>query len=328
MKARGQLKDTEREKIYLYLNQGLSIRDIGKRIKRDHTVVSREIIRNKDPNGVYSPSRANEKAVERKSKANKANPLKNPYILRYVKSKLQDGWSPEEISGRIRIDIPLFSVSTEAIYQYIYKPENKRMELWVYLRRRRPKRMKKGNRKVNREIIPNRVFIDERPEAVNNRENVGHWETDLMEGKRVTKDVVSVQVERKSRFLVLGKMPNKSSLEKVKVVVSRLEKLPPWMRKSITFDNGSENTKHEKIGKKLNSKTYFCHAYHPWEKGTVENTIGLMREYLPKKTSLSVITQRDLNLVAELLNSRPRKCLGFKTPYEVFYNELGGAFGS
>ena len=326
MVSKGHLKDEEREKIYLYLNKGLSMRSIGRKIGRDHTVVVRELTRNKDPNGDYGPFKAHKIAMQRRSEANKNNPLKNPRILKYVKDKLQETWSPEQIAGRIKIDIPNFSISPEAIYQYIYKSENKKLELWVYLRRKRPKRTSKYKRGVKREIIPNRVFIDERPEHINNREYIGHWESDLMEGKKTTKDVVSVTVERKSRFLIIGKMPNKTSGEKVKTLVSKMEKLPPWLRRSITFDNGTENYRHEEIGEKLNSGTYFCHAYRFWEKGTNENSIGLVREFFPKRSSLANVTQRDVNLVAELINSRPRKILGYKTPYEVFYKELNGAF--
>lgn len=325
MKRKGHLKDKEREKIYLYLNQGLSLREIGRKIGRDHTVILREIERNKSPDGTYRPFESHRVSAERKCCANRRNPLKHPGIHRYVKDKLHEKWSPEQISGRIRIDLGL-SISHETIYQYIYRKENKKDELWVFLRRKRPRRMKKQGRKVRREFIPNRVFIDKRPECIESREHIGHWESDLMEGKRETKDVVSVTAERKSRMFVLGKMENKTSKEKADSLKESFEKLPPWMRKSITFDNGSENAKHERIANEFSIDTYFCHPYHSWEKGTVENIIGLIREYLPKKTSIEDVTQRDLNLIAYEINTRPRKVLGYSTPHEVFYRELSGAF--
>lgn len=322
---KGHLQEKERELIFLYLNQGFSFRKIGKRIKRNHSVVLREIERNKDSRGRYSSFTAQKTALTRRTEANKKNPLKNSLILRYVKHKLFLNWSPEQISGRIKIDLGL-NVCHETIYQYIYRKENKNLSLWVHLRRACPKRIKKKDRKVKREFIPNRIFIDQRPEYINQRKTIGHWESDLMLGKRETKEVVSVEIERKTKYLLIKKLQNQTSEEKIYSLIQTLEKLPPWLRKSITFDNGSENAKHQRIQRKLNLDTYFCHPYSSWERGTVENTIGLLRQYFPKKHSLENITQKDLNFIAYMINNRPRKCLGFLTPAEVFEKALSGAF--
>ncbi len=328
MVKKGHLTHGERENIFLYLNQGYSNREIGERIGRSHTTIGREIEKNKGPDGKYLPSLAQKKSLERKTLANKQNPLKNKRTLNYTKEKLQEGWSPEQISGRIGKDVSGFSISHEAIYQYIYAKENKHLGLWVYLRRKQPARVEKEGRKSKREIIPNRTFIDERPNHVETRKEIGHWESDLMEGKKSDKPAVSVTTERKSRMTILSRVESKEAKAKAEATIRQMQKLPPGFRKSITFDNGSENARHEEMAEALNLKTYFTHPYHSWEKGTVENMIGLVREFFPKRESLEDITQRELNLAAQLLNNRPRKCLGFKTPYEVFYGELNGAFRS
>jgi IS30 family transposase len=325
MKYKGQLKEHERESIFLFLEQGFSYRKISEKIGRNHSVVLREINRNKGPSGKYQPFSAHNQAKERKIAANKLNPCKNPLILRYVEEKLKEEWSPQQISGRIKIDLPGHSICHETIYGYIYAKENNHLMLWTGLRRCKPRRMTYYGRKPQKEVIPNRIFIDKRPQYIKRRRDIGHWESDNMLGKKEPCGV-SVTAERRSRFLVLGKLNKLTSEAKKDSLVASLGKLPPWMRKSITFDNGTENAKHELIKDKIKVNTYFCHPYHPYEKGTVENTIGLIRQYLPKKESLADITQKELNIVAGRINNRPRKCLGYKTPYEVFYGELSGAF--
>lgn len=322
---KGHLTKDDREIIYLYLNQGKKAAEIGRLLGRNHSVILREIERNRGPCGAYRPFFAHRESEERRKAANKRNPCKHPRILRYVKEKLDEDWSPEEIAGRIEKDIPDSSICHETIYQYIYAPENKKMKLWVNLRRARPRRMKQSGRKPRKEIIPNRTFIDERPRHIEERKEIGHWESDNMLGKRESCGV-SVLTERKSRFLLLSKLSDLDSWSKKESIVSSLESMPPWIRRTITFDNGPENTRHEMIGSELSVNTFFCHAYHSWEKGTVENNIGLVRQYLPKGESLKDITQRDLNWIVQRINNRPKKCLGWLTPYEVFYKELGCAF--
>lgn len=328
MARKGHLTARDRELIYLFFNRGYSMRDIGRKINRNHSVVVREIERNKNPDGKYSPFEAHKTAQRRKCKANKNNPLKHPRILKYAKSKLQEGWSPEQIAGRIKLDLLAFSISHEAIYQYIYKKENKDLTLWVFLRRKNPRRTSKNGRKAKRVIIPNRVFIDLRPKDIDQRKEFGHWESDLMEGRRSSKGAISVTTERKSRFIILHKVASKGATDKASALAESMSKLPWWLRKSITFDNGAENAKHQLVAQWLQVKTYFCHAYHSWEKGSVENSIGFAREYIPKRINMEKVTQRTVNLVAMKLNERPRKCLGYLTPNEVFYKRLSGAFES
>jgi IS30 family transposase len=324
--GKGHLGKEEREQLFLYIHQGLSLREIGRRLGRDHTVVSREIERNKGPDGSYRPFQAHQLAGERRGRANRANPRKSERVWHYVRAKLFDQWSPEQIAGRIALDTLELSISPETIYQYIYHPANRHLSLWQCLRRAYPKRRKKGGRQVNREIIPNRIGIDQRPAEIDARKKVGHWESDLMLGTRETTDAVSVTVERKTRYVLVHKLPNQTAAAKKTALLSDLSSVPFRLRKSITVDNGREHMLHQEISQALHLDFYFCHPYAAYERGTVENTIGLMRQYLPKKTSFAQLTEKEINLIAGLLNHRPRKCLGFLTPAEVFNLELGGAF--
>jgi len=328
MPIKKHLTIKDREKIFLYLNLGYSKRHIAKLLNRNHSVISREITNNQNDEGNYLPHQAQVKVVDRKSTANQNNASKDKRIWRYVKDRLVYGWSPEQISGCMEKDIGGYAC-TETIYNYIYAKKNRHLTLLVYLRRKKKRRTKKEGRRTQREKLKNRVFLEERPEEANLRMKAGHWETDLMEGKRINKDCISVTVDRKTRYVLLAKSKDKGSIEKKSALINQLAGLLPTFRRSITCDNGSEQALHEEIARELKLNIFFCHPYSSWEKGLVENTIGLIREYLPKKTSLEHVTQRDLNLIASRLNGRPRKCLGFKTPKEVILKELRtGAFRS
>lgn len=323
-----QLSESDRELIFLGREKGKSIRMIAKEIGRNPATVSRELNRNKDPDGLYKPSSAQMLSKERRILANSQNHRKDPRVLNYVREKLILNWSPEQTAGRMKLDIPGFSISPETIYQYIYAKENRSLGLWVYLRRCRSRRSSWHERKPQKEKIPNRIFIDTRPRYVDQRLEYGHWETDLVLGTRTTRDAISVTVERRARYTILSKVKTASKEEKTRTTIESMGSLPPWLRRSITFDNGSENFGHEEIEKALRLSGFFCQPYSSWQIGTVENTNGLLRQYFPKRTSLADVTQRDLNLVATLLNDRPRKTLGYKTPYEVFSRELSVAVRS
>jgi IS30 family transposase len=177
--------------------------------------------------------------------------------------------------------------------------------------------MKHGGLRPRRDSkIPNAIGIDRRPKIIELRKTVGHWESDNMEGIKTDKTAVSVTVERSLRLTHLTRVTAKKADSKTIAVITRLRKYPKRLRKTITYDNGSENTYHQTIKINLNMNVYFCHAYHSWEKGTVENTIGRLRRYLPKGKSLNHLTDEKLKLIEEEMNNTPRKCLGFLTPYE------------
>jgi len=320
MKSYEHIKENERELIFLYLNQGKSYREIGKLLGRNHGSIVREVARNRTEAGVYSVLTAQSLTSQRRIQAKAAvRKLANPILAEYVVRKVGLGWSPETIAGRLKTIGSQVTVSHETIYQFIYQKEQKRLRLFELLRRQHRKRHLRYGRKTNRKgMIPNRVFIDQRPDKINTRQEVGHWETDLMEGPKKTQAHVSVTVERRSRVVKIVKVDTKQAREKTDGLLKQLGQLPGDTVKSITFDNGKENTDHQVVAKHLACDTYFCNPYHSWEKGTVENTIGLVRQYLPKKMNLEGVTQGELSWIADQLNNRPRKVLGYKTPAEVF----------
>jgi len=327
------LSNEEREKIFLLNGRGKGQREIGEILGRDHRTIGRELERNSlrsigDSNPsipLYSPSKAEDLAEERRRNS-KVKKLDDPSLRNFVINKLNRGWSPEQIAGRLKLKAENASVSHETIYQFIYAKENKHLRLWEFLRRRYPKRRKKYDRKVKRSKrleIPNRTLIDQRPEEASHRAKIGHWETDLIEGKKSSKDVISIEVERRSRYTMLTKLENKEALPKMNALNRNLGKLPSSLVKSITFDNGKENYYHQEVADNLSCRTFFCNPYHSWEKGTVENTGGLVRQYLPKGTDLSTIEKPELSYIAKELNDRPRKVLNFSTPREVIRKETG-----
>lgn len=318
MKKRyGHLNLEEREILFAGVESGKSLRDIGEGLDRDHTSLSREWKRNAKYGRPYIPCRAHEKAEKRGKNQREKAPLKEPLIFLYVREHLRMGWSPEQISGRLPIDHPGKHICVESIYQYVYHPRNRGEKLWQYLPSKRKKRMRKNGRSVKRKgRIPNAISIDTRPKSVDKRKKLGHWETDNMEGKRSDGSVVSVNTERVSRYTLIDKLPDRGMVVKTDVIKDRFLDFPKTARRSLTADNGAENTNHEEITDYLNMPVYFCHAYHSWEKGTVENTIGRIRRFIPKGESVDPIPEREIKMVEDKMNHTPRKCLQFLTPYE------------
>ena len=313
------LSQEERELIAAQLSKGSSLGEIAKAVGRDRSTISRELKRNCPPERRrYVPCRAHARACERKTKANQHERLKNDLVRQYVRDCLAKGWSPEQISGRIRIDHPGHSINHEAVYQYIYHPQNpNRLEMIQLLRRAHKKRRNKSiGRKVRKTTIPNRIPIDARPKSVESRRYYGHWEGDSLISRK-SKAALNTLVERKSRLVLITKLPRKNADETIRAVVSRLKKLPTKGRQTLTLDNGTENAKHEILSAKLGIRCYFARPYASWERGTNENANGLIRWYLPKGTDFRKITSEQIARIENLLNTRPRKCLGYKTPLEV-----------
>ena len=314
-----QLSLKEREEIYKGLLSGWSLREIANDLGRNVGTVSRELTRNSYSNLEnikYLPDTAQYKSKSRRN-LKVRHPLKSAEIYNYVISKLKKLWSPEQISGRIKVDLPGKSIGKEAIYLYIYSRKAKHLKLYGYLRLARKKRRKKEGRKVQRALIPCRTWITERPKAADERREVGHWEGDsLMFSKQ--KAAILVKVERCSRYALGTKMRRKTAEIAKKAFIRRFSCIPEELRKSATVDNGSEFVEHLNITQELKMPFYFCHPYSSWEKGSVENTNGLIRQYLPRSTDLSKVSQIQIDRIIKQLNNRPRKCLNFRTPKEVF----------
>lgn len=325
---------TERELLYGWRKEGVSLREIGRRLGRDHTSLADELRVNKTGKGKrshelfnqeYLPALAHEKSVKRASKQRQKAPLKEPAIFLYVRVHVRKPyyWTPEQISGKLPLEHPGKAISPEAIYQYIYSPQAKRYKLWELLPCARKKRMKKGGRSVQRRSkIPDAVSIDLRPEIVSQRARPGDWETDNLGGKTTDKTALSVTVERLTRYTVLSKLQNRLAVTKTAAVVRRLEVYPAEFLQTLTTDNGSENTEHKQISAELKLIMYFCHAYHSWEKPTVENTNQRLRRFIPKGTSIDDVPEKKIKQIEDILNNTPRKCLGYLTPQEMMLQLL------
>lgn len=325
MRKYSHLNLEERERLYALREQGISLRQIAKKLKRSQSSLTRELQRNiKYGNeylcNEYLPCKAQALADKRALKQRYKAPLKNPKIFLYVRKRLRLGWSPETIAGRLPIDKPGLSICHETIYQYIYakRAKTRGMHLEQYLTLKRKRRMKQNGRSVRRHSkIPEAKSIDLRPKIVEERKQIGHWETDNIIGKQTDDTALSVTVERMTRITILTKLKDRTARIKTMALVTRLGVLPKALRETLTADNGSENTNHQEIAMALGMQVYFCHAYHSWEKGTVENTNGRIRRYTPKGVSIDNISDEYITALEERLNTTPRKCLQYLTPYEM-----------
>jgi IS30 family transposase len=273
------------------------------------STISREMRRNQGQRG-YRPKQAHQIAIQRRKKTKKRIAARTWAL---VEEKMREDWSPEQISERLKKED--IQISHEHIYQYIYTDKRTGGELWKHLRCQK-KRRKRAGSNDRRGIIPDRVSIEERPEVVDARTRLGDWEVDLIVGKD-RQGVVVTLTERKSRFTLLRKVLKK----KADLVAEAIIELLNWVDhlKTITADNGKEFAKHLKISRQLCVDFFFAHPYSSWERGTNENTNGLIRQYLPKSRNLTTVTAKEEIMIMDRLNLRPRKCLDFMTPFEIFF---------
>lgn len=319
-----QLCGEERDRIAILRAEGFKSSEISRIIGRDKSTISRELKRNKSPAyDCYLPHKANERAQERKHKAGQRPRLKDKFAVAYIVEKLKLGWSPELIGGRWSKEHPEVSISHEAIYQFIYDKKQRKQEyLTVYLPRAHRKRLRRGHsRKHRKSHIPERISIELRPQYIEKRKQPGHWEGDTIVSRQ-SLATVAVMLERASRIIRLKKIEQKSSALFSRAIEDRLKSYPLSLRRTITYDNGSENVEHKKTNERLGTQSYFCNPYHSWEKGSVENAVGLVRRFLPKKTDFATVSHQQIKHIETLLNNRPRKCLDYKTPLEVFNSSV------
>lgn len=322
----------EREKIQEMLWSKRSVRSIAGALGRAPSSVSREINKNIPLQRSYRPRLANERALtERHSRGRKMR-LKSGFIRRYVIDHLHCGLSPEQIAGRLHFEYPALSISHEAIYQYIYHQTRRDghggmkpgyHDLRRYLKRRHKLRQKKGERKYQRLTRPDGMSIDNRPKEVERRRVVGHWEGDSMVSRKSTVGLNTL-VERKTGMVFISRIANGTAQETSMHVCRRLQVLPLPLRRTLTLDNGSENAGHRTIREILGTRVYYAHPYHSWERGTNENTNGLIRWYLPKGTDFATVSDEEIARIEWALNNRPRKRLGWRTPLEVWGVALRG----
>jgi len=319
----------ERRIIEKRLLEKKSRRQIAEELNRHHTVIGREISRNSGDHLPYSAGRAQLYAEKRLNGKNKCigKLASNENLEEVVVEKLMNEWSPEQIEGWLREQCkdPPGNVSHETIYKYIYSPESKEKRLWLHLRTGRHKRKVHGSRRKQCDQIPDRTSIHRRPEEINTKERYGDWESDTVESARTAKGALSSHYERKSQACRLHKLVNKKAEETKEALSKTKDSFPDYLFLTVTFDNGPENTKHTELKAEYGIETYFCDPYCSWQKGGVENLNKLIRQYFPKKTDFSKVTEKEIYEVQEKLNNRPRKSLNYRTPNQVLAELTGGA---
>lgn len=318
----------EREKLQLMHWERRSVRSMAKALNRSPSSISRELRRNfPREHKRYTPRMAEARAMEKRRSRGRKDRLKSEAIRQYVISHLKLRWSPEQISGRMKRDC-IGSISHEAIYQFIYSQlyregngtlREGREDLRKYLRRKKKLRMRKSARR-SRLWRPRGTSIEERPEMVNQKKRVGDWEGDSVES-RDHKPGVNTLLERKTGFFLVTKLKNKTSIATIEAMEKRITSFPAH---TLTLDNGPENTDWQTMESTLNLKVFFAHPYCSSERGANENANGLLREYFPKKTDFTQISEEEILKVEYDLNTRPRKRLGFRTPLEAMSVALRG----
>ena len=312
------LSEEERDRLALLKSQGKSLRCISRELGRSHSTLVRELKRNRHKPfwgpRVYYPHKAQRKAQDRLCRSHQRPRLKSAELHQEVIRLLEKHWSPELIAGRLRrtrSDLP--SLSPETIYQWIYQ---RRPDLVVYLARAHPRRRRRWAALKHRVRIPRRISVRERPDAIQARQEPGHWETDLIVGPGSS--ALQVLVERQTRYTRLSLVPQRTASQSRAALTQILQSIPAPLRRSITYDNGGENCEHLTLNEDFGLSSYFCEPYHSWEKGTVENTNGLIRRFIPKQTVLSSLSLTAIVQLENWLNDRPRKVLNYQTPREVF----------
>lgn len=305
----------EREKIYQLHQTKHNQTEIAKILGRNKSSISRELARcSFDPIG-YIPDRAqriSESCLRRNPKIFRSKKLSASVIF-----FLQEGWSPEQIDGRLKLENDgIGVVSHETIYQFIYSEEGLKQKLYLLLTRHKPKRTKWHSRKPRQSHIPESANIKYRPKIIDKRRSIGHWEGDLVVFGSLKSSNVTTLVERKSRFAQLVHNRSKYTDEVIGGITKTISGLRNKQIKTITFDRGTEFASFRKLG----VTTYFCNPHSPWQKGGDENFNGRLRRYLPKKFDHRNLSQDLLDNIKDKMNNQPRKCLGFRSPDEIFYN--------
>lgn len=309
----------ERGKIMFMFRWGMSCSEIAVQLGRHRSTILREMRRNVSPyNSCYADESAQIWADRRRARASRRGRLRDAAIRSYVEDKLKDSWSPELIAGRIRLDRPGSKVSHETIYQYVYHLElPQRQEYVGCLARSHARRRHRGTGKAQRKSrIPNRIGIEQRPKNVTLRRQVGHWEGDSMVCSRNT-TVLYTLVERRTRLVQLVRVRGRDGKRTAAAITRRLGPLPRAARRTLTMDNGFEHSGHEAVTAALGIRCYFCDPYSAWQRGTNENRNGMVRRYFPKGTDFAKLTQAEIERVELAINTRPMKCLGYKTPLEA-----------
>ena len=309
----------ERECLLVLLKKGKKNCEIAKEMGRSPSSISRELRRNSTSRDEYSAIRAEEQYQERRKKSIRSFKLSDPKIAQKVTSLLEQYWSPEEISGRLALEKNPIRISTCTIYRGL---ENGLLDPILRKKLRIKGKIRCGGHKKSKcGHLDIEYTIHDRPKSVNDRKTIGHWEGDTVRGAKWS-GCIGTQVERVSRYAILFKIPDRTAVAFTEANIKAFERLPKSKCKSFTVDHGKEFSNHREISTKLNCKVYFADPHAPWQRGTNENFNGLLRQFFPKRTSFAEVTQQEVDEIARLLNRRPRKSLGWRSPEEVFFKKM------
>jgi len=322
-----QLSITERRRIERWRHAKVPVDEMARVLKRCRSTIFRELKRNHFSDecmpgcdGYYGAA-AQLKTADRRARERKL--IKHPGLLKRVIERLKNGWTPEQIGNRMIHEGARLRVCQETIYRYIYSKDGMAQELWWYLPTHRKARHPRRARKRLPPKFDRDVSILFRPDDVAHRRQFGHWEADLMLFKqKLGQTNVTSLVERVSRFTVLLKNPNKRTKPVMGKIMKAVRDLPYAARRSITFDRGTEFVSWPHLQAEIGTQTWFCDPSSPWQKGTVENTNRRARRWLPRKRDIRAITDHEMKVICDRLNNTPRKCLGWKTPAEVFREKM------
>ena len=319
-----QLTLEKRYHISALQKSGLNQNEIAEELSVHPSTISRELRRNRDKTRGYAP----ELAQIRSSKKHKDKKKRNSITTRmekYIRGKLKLDWSPEQISGRMKIDIG-FTIVHETIYRYIYSNKSNGGRLYKLLRHKNKKYHKRSNDYKARGVLIDRVMIDKRPRIVEKKSRIGDLEIDTVIGKNHVGVLVTV-VDRKSKFTLIKNVPSRQADVVTKALIEMITPIKA-ITHTITSDNGKEFAYHKEVSAALDVDFYFANPYHSWERGLNEHTNGLIRQYLPKKSAFIDVSKDEIIMIQNRLNHRPRKVLGYKTPYEVFFSEMSKKLAS
>ena len=319
-----QLTMKERYQIEALIKEGLSQRAIALNVEVHHSTISRELKRNSLDNSAYNAVNATVSARLRYQYKTKNRRLTKKHTS-YIKKCMKEGWSPEQISGRMILD-NLRPVSHETIYRYIYHNKRSGGKLYLWLRHKNKKYTKRSASYRSRGQIKNRIPIEFRPAIVEDKSRVGDWEVDTVIGKNHHQAIVTI-VDRNSKFTLMKKVEAKQARVVTDAIVHLLKPIQVHTL-TITSDNGKEFSYHEEVAKTLDTEFYFANPYQSWQRGLNEHTNGLIREYFPKKTEFKHITDEQIVEVQNKLNARPRKILNYKTPAEVFFDTITKSYAA
>jgi IS30 family transposase len=297
---------------------GLGVAEIARRLGRHRATIYREIERNRCIVGGYRPESADNRAWARKLRGSRI--ARSILLRQHVEDRLAMGWSPEQIVGRMELEGSEHRISVESIYRHVWSLEGRKAGLPRLLRQRKRKRGR-GRRRGTRVPIPDRVPIHDRPENANLRSEIGHWEGDVMHFRKGADALLTLE-DRCSRLTLARRLRGMDADGCARAIIAELKPLPPPARRSLTCDNGGEFADHARVTAWTEVAAYFCDPGCPGQRGSIENTHGRLRKPLPRRTQLAEIPDAEIARLVHNLNTTPRKCLGWRTPLEVFNRQL------